>query len=228
MNKFKVFLSGLIIGISISVTIPISAQMQSIQAFFNDIKIKVNNNLIDTGEDKPFIYNGRTYVPTRYIAEGLGAKVSWNESDNSVEITQNITITPTSTPVSNNKYTYIKSVVVNGKEMKTELQPILLNKTVLVTFKDILNILSVNNNASHETKIIQFSKKDCKDKLTMTLNSKTCTFNDKIINLEVPPQILGEGINTLTYVPIKIIAESFGYSMQQDNINKTITINSIN
>ncbi|MDD3766217.1 MAG: copper amine oxidase N-terminal domain-containing protein [Eubacteriales bacterium] len=35
----------------------------------------------------PFIYEGRTMVPLRFVAEALGATVGWNEEDSSVSIT---------------------------------------------------------------------------------------------------------------------------------------------
>jgi len=82
----KKFITGIIVGSIISSTLFTFAEMQSIQAFFNDIKIQINGKIVDTGADKPFIYNGRTYVPTRYIAEGLGATVKWNETSNTVEV----------------------------------------------------------------------------------------------------------------------------------------------
>ncbi len=77
---------GLTVGAIVSTSLLGFADMQGIQAFFNDIKIRINGNVVDVGNDKPFIYNGRTYVPARYVAEGLGATVKWNESDNTVEI----------------------------------------------------------------------------------------------------------------------------------------------
>ena len=95
MGKFsKIFntekMKGVLIGCVVTSFVTTSlfgfAEMQSISAFFNDIKIKVNGNVVNTGSDEPFIYNGRTNVPARYVAENLGAGVKWNETDNCVEI----------------------------------------------------------------------------------------------------------------------------------------------
>lgn len=89
MKKLKLILTGVILGVMTSQINPIYAQMQTVEAFFNDIKISINGKVIDTGEDKAFIYNGRTYIPARHIAQGLGATVKWNETDNTVEILTN-------------------------------------------------------------------------------------------------------------------------------------------
>jgi len=94
MFKIKFFntekLKGMLIGSMLTGILTTSlfsfADMQSIQAFFNGIQIQINGKFVDTGSDKPFLYNGRTYVPTRYVAEGLGATVKWNETSNTVEI----------------------------------------------------------------------------------------------------------------------------------------------
>lgn len=86
-EQIKSFISGFTVAIFLFVfTTMAFAKMEKIEAFFNDIKISINGKIINTGNDKPFIYNGRTYVPARYIAEELGATVEWNESSNCVEI----------------------------------------------------------------------------------------------------------------------------------------------
>ena len=46
------------------------------------------NNEILSLDSSPFIENGRTYVPVRFIAEELGATVSWNADTREVTITR--------------------------------------------------------------------------------------------------------------------------------------------
>jgi hypothetical protein len=78
---------GLIVGAIIMVSIPSFAANKSIQAFYNNIKLSINGIDVKFADgEEPFIVNGRTYVPAKYVAEGLGAKVSWNETDNTVVI----------------------------------------------------------------------------------------------------------------------------------------------
>lgn len=44
----------------------------------SDIKVTVNGNVVAFPDAKPYIENGRTMVPVRFIAENLGCKVDWN------------------------------------------------------------------------------------------------------------------------------------------------------
>lgn len=64
---------------------------QTITAYYNDIKIYVNDNMIepmDANEKivEPFIYDGTTYLPARAVAEALGKNVRWDKSTYSVYI----------------------------------------------------------------------------------------------------------------------------------------------
>lgn len=56
-------------------------------ALGSDVKVKVNNELIDFPDAKPFIDdNSRTLVPVRFIAEELGAAVEWDSTVRKVSI----------------------------------------------------------------------------------------------------------------------------------------------
>ncbi len=55
---------------------------------YQDIKIFVNGNVINLQPDEePFIYNGRTFVPTRFVAEALNQNVEWLDWTKAVRIT---------------------------------------------------------------------------------------------------------------------------------------------
>ncbi|MDD3427613.1 MAG: copper amine oxidase N-terminal domain-containing protein, partial [Caldisericia bacterium] len=47
------------------------------------VKINGKEHQIDA---EPFIENGRTLVPLRFITEPLGAEVIWNEKDRSIQL----------------------------------------------------------------------------------------------------------------------------------------------
>lgn len=86
--NIKSFIMGFICSsVLLSITSIAYAQNKNIEAFYNDIKLMVNGKIVDTKQDAPFIYNGRTYTPSRYVAEALGATVKWNETTNTVEVT---------------------------------------------------------------------------------------------------------------------------------------------
>ncbi len=49
------------------------------------IKIYINNELRSV-DPEPFIENGRTYVPIRFIAETFGSQVDWDADQKKVTI----------------------------------------------------------------------------------------------------------------------------------------------
>jgi len=40
--------------------------------------VRVNGRIVNFPDEKPFIKDGRTYIPVRFVAEALGADVSWS------------------------------------------------------------------------------------------------------------------------------------------------------
>ena len=56
----------------------------------NDVKIYVNNKIVKS-DQPPLIFENRTFVPVRFIAEGLGAKVEYHREDMTVTIEKNNT-----------------------------------------------------------------------------------------------------------------------------------------
>jgi hypothetical protein len=66
---------------------------RTLHAFFNDIKIYVNDDPVvakdlDGNVAEPFIINGVTYLPLRAVSEALGHEVSWDQSTYSVHISK--------------------------------------------------------------------------------------------------------------------------------------------
>lgn len=91
MRKYRHFIAGLIVGAMLLSVITVFAGTQTIEAFYNNIKISIDGKTIDLKDAvgnpmEPFIYNGTTYVPARAIAEALGMEVKFNETTNTVEL----------------------------------------------------------------------------------------------------------------------------------------------
>lgn len=85
--KFKNFISGFIIGSVIFGTIGVSAAAGNLLQVYYDIKdIQINQVSKMPTDTKPFMYNGRTYVPLRYIAENLGQPVNWDSKTKTIYI----------------------------------------------------------------------------------------------------------------------------------------------
>ncbi len=51
----------------------------------NSSELKINDKMImmDTA---PFMSNDNTYIPLRYLSEGIGAEVTWNDTTKEVEV----------------------------------------------------------------------------------------------------------------------------------------------
>jgi len=43
-----------------------------------NINLIINNNKVVFPDQQPMVLNDRTYVPVRFLAENLGAKVEWD------------------------------------------------------------------------------------------------------------------------------------------------------
>lgn len=86
MNKKAIglVLSGLIVGSSVTA---FAAGGRQIEVFDNVKKVVVNKiNKPFTKGEEPFTYNGRTYVPLRYVSEALGENVEWDGKTGTVYI----------------------------------------------------------------------------------------------------------------------------------------------
>src|SRR5690606_5182675 len=72
---------------------------KKITAYQNpQITIEVDGQTVDLsspdGMVYPIIYEGRSYVPAKYVAEALGATINWNNARQVVEITSGEGIDP--------------------------------------------------------------------------------------------------------------------------------------
>ncbi|MCL1935149.1 MAG: copper amine oxidase N-terminal domain-containing protein [Defluviitaleaceae bacterium] len=89
MNKDK--LKGIAIGSIATLfigTVTLYAQpvTRNIAVTFNNIRVAINGQ-VQTLENEPFIYNGRTYLPVADISRALGHTVTWEASTNTVHLT---------------------------------------------------------------------------------------------------------------------------------------------
>jgi hypothetical protein len=66
-----------------------AATLQQISVTYNDIKMSING-IILTPDVEPFVYQNRTFVPVRFIAEAFDKDIKYNEITDTVEITDKI------------------------------------------------------------------------------------------------------------------------------------------
>ena len=85
-KNIKWFLIGFLVCIFLTSSIAYAAGGQMIEVFYNvkDIKIDMVSKMPEN--EKPFVFNGTTYVPLRYIAENLNMPVQWDAKTQTVFI----------------------------------------------------------------------------------------------------------------------------------------------
>lgn len=92
--KYKGFVCGVIIGAIGMTTVGVTAADNIANAIINEaVTFDFGNNI---KKALALNYNDSLYVPARFVAEGLGAEVNWNEAENTVKITpKEVTTQPT-------------------------------------------------------------------------------------------------------------------------------------
>lgn len=84
LKNVKIFISGVLAGALFMAAPAIASGVkQLIEAELNTVNITVDGVKVD-GEN--ILYNDRTYVPLRQIAEMLGKDVAWDEATNTADI----------------------------------------------------------------------------------------------------------------------------------------------
>ena len=87
MKNMKQVLLGLVIGIAFMSVGDLSAASvaKNIEVFYNNIRIFIDGDEVKP-EQEPFVYEGTTYVPLRFVSSALGKEVKWNAQDVAVYI----------------------------------------------------------------------------------------------------------------------------------------------
>ncbi|GFN33845.1 stalk domain-containing protein [Paenibacillus xylaniclasticus] len=88
-DKLKGFVAGIIVSTLFAGAAAYAASGGTMIEVFYDVKnIKINKVSKMPTEGKPFLYQGTTYVPLRFVAESLGQKVAWDGKSGTVLIGQ--------------------------------------------------------------------------------------------------------------------------------------------
>ena len=101
-------------------------------------------------DEKPFIRNGRTMIPIRYVAECLGMKVMWNKQSKIVTLQdeeRKVEIVTNS-----------KKIVVNGKEHVSDTAPVIENGRTYLSISSIGKVSGANVTWNHQSKQVSITK----------------------------------------------------------------------
>jgi len=87
-EKLKGAIIGVILTLVLIAAVPASARVaqETITVNFNNIRIVVDGRQVQT-QYEPFIFQSRTYLPVRDVANAMGFDVAWEGSTNTVYLT---------------------------------------------------------------------------------------------------------------------------------------------
>lgn len=84
-DKLKGLLLGITIGSMVTGATAFAAGGKMIEVFYGVNDIKVNQvSKMPQGSNKPFLYNGTTFVPLAFVAQALGEPVKWDAKTHTV------------------------------------------------------------------------------------------------------------------------------------------------
>ena len=149
MSKYLKILTAFAISlfVLIGITTPVLSRssQETITVNFNNISIAVNGQRINT-EFEPFVFQGRTYLPTRDVASAMGFNVTWEGATNTVHLTSqaNVPLQTVSSPGRVAQETIIVNfnnirVAVNGTLTNTEYEPFVYQGRTFLPVRDVAN-----------------------------------------------------------------------------------------
>jgi len=110
-------------------------------------------------------------------------------------------------------------IEVNGKQLATDVGPVLEQSRTLVPLRVILEHLGAKVTYTHETKTIVVVKSNTI--LTLQVNSCDAFQNAQLITLDVPAQV----VDGRTLVPLRFVGQALGAEVRWDNHAKTVIVN---
>ena len=111
-----------------------------------EYEVNVNGKLEKRTMDvEPFALNGRTMVPVRFIAEVLGAEVSWNQETKTASFSKNgITA----------KLTLGSKIVQlsDGRTIELDAEPMVKNDRIVLPLTNIAKIFAISSGDINDEK----------------------------------------------------------------------------
>lgn len=127
-------------------------------------------------------------------------------------------IIPTQAFASNKEIT----IEIDGKKISTDQPPVAQGGRTLVPFRVILEELGATVHYNSANKTITASRGSTT--IVLTLGSKNAVVNNKVVQLDVPPQVL----KNRTLVPVRFVSESLGDTVVYNHSTKKVIITTKN
>jgi len=150
-SKSKVFLaiSSVVLTLALLAAIPVLARVsqETITVSFSNIRITVNGQTVQT-EFEPFIFQGRTYLPVRDVANAMGFGVTWEDATNTVHLTSNAANPHQFVPATGSvrqqsiivNFNNIR-IAVDRQHVQTEFEPFIFQSRTYLPVRDVANAM---------------------------------------------------------------------------------------
>jgi len=109
-------------------------------------------------------------------------------------------------------------IILNAESLKFDQPPIIVNNRTFVPVRAVVEAMNGDVNWDGVTQCVTLSHNG--DTIKLFINSTTAYLNGEPTILDVPPQ----AINGRTLLPIRFVAENFGYNVEWNEYSKTIDI----
>ncbi|MGZ4112991.1 MAG: C40 family peptidase [Tumebacillaceae bacterium] len=119
----------------------------------NDMKILVDDKPLVT-DVQPIVLNDRTLLPLRAVFESLGANVEWLQAQNAIEGRKGSTVIQL--------HFNDTQALVNGKAVKMDVAPVVINDRTLVPVRFIAESLGATVNWDAQTNTVAINQKKFK------------------------------------------------------------------
>lgn len=147
MKKFNYLTLGFILGsiffysVSFAATEILNVEILPLKYYFNGIEKEIGS------QQKGFIYNGKTYVPLRFLSEALGKDVNWDESNLSIYVQDRKESNKDNIQTTGNSY---GNVINRGLVCKNE-------DWIYYISSDNWNIYKQKLDGSNKTRLVDYS-----------------------------------------------------------------------
>ena len=113
------------------------------------ISVMVNGTAVKFPDQKPVVQNERTLVPVRFVAEALGYKVEWNQTDNSVVIDGGKIVL----------YIGTNTAKIGGKTVTLDVKPTVIQNRTMVPLRVVAETLDCSVDWISETNTVLVNAK---------------------------------------------------------------------
>lgn len=204
MKTIKSFICGCIFTSIIFVGTFAAAESKMISVAYDNIKIKINGENVST-DVSPFIYQGRTFVPIRFVAEKLDKDVKWDGINRTVEIKDQY---------KNFEELDNMKVYINNKEITLDTKPLKYYSSIYLEANEYSKIY--NGKWDNEKQTLECEYNNVK----VSINKMRIyrTINNKTIEMSNVTGFVNH--NNKIYIHIQSVVEAFEHSYKNTNENR--------